>query len=123
MKGLSFAAILLVFASTAFADAPACTPEPDKSEVQRDDEFCKVTHISGDIARIKYESLSVEAVSPKPNTFPQKYLDEAIILAKYTDGAVCWKIQRPLYHMVDGEWVYMRPDSCAHFSCNLIEKK
>lgn len=123
MKALSFAAIFFVFASSALADAPACTPEPDKTELLREDEFCKVTHTSGNIARIQYEALNVEAVPPRPNTFPQSYLDEAIILAKYTEGVICWKIQRPVYYMRDDQRVYVGPDSCAHFSCNLIEKK
>jgi hypothetical protein len=122
MKCFIFAFLVLTFTYQAFAEVPDCTPEPDSTEV-REDEVCRITYIKGSIAKVKWDALSAPEVAPRPNTFPQDYINTAVILAKYTDGAVCWKIQRPLYYMINGQQVYQGPQQCVHYNCNLIETK
>jgi len=122
MKYFIFAFLVLTFTFQAFAEVPDCTPEPDSTEV-REDEYCRITYIKGSIAKVRWSSLSAPEVAPRPNTFPQNSIYNAIILSKYTDGAVCWKVQRPVYHMIDGQKIYKGPEQCVHYNCNLIEKK
>jgi len=123
MKASIFVLITALLSASVFAaDLPVCENEQSFSEV-REDESCKVTFVRGPEAEQRYSAFDAPEVAPRPNTFPQDYMEKAVILAKYSRELVCWKIQAPIYHMIDGQQVYKGPEQCVRFSCNIIEHK
>lgn len=114
---------LLLIAATVFtsvgmtANLPQCDAT-STSKVNYESDTMRVTYTTGEIARQTYESLNVAEEAPKPGTFPEDYVQKALILAKYTESATCWKIQPPSY--THGQ--YTGVADCQNFSCNLIEK-
>lgn len=117
IKIVFFTIAAVLFAQLAAAEVRNCDTTSTSEETYKSVTM-RLTFITGVSAQKTYESIAVPEESPIIGTFPAEYVARAMVKAKYSEHANCWKVRPPLY--VDG--VYSGVAGCEKFSCNLIEK-
>ena len=124
MKSMMFVLLATLVSVSAFAGEKPNCGFADSKEVVYSGETMTITHVRGTEAEKIFTQMTSEEVAPKAGTFPEDYIKNAVVLAKYgTPSAsgvfnTCWKIDPP--KTLDGKDV--GPSGCVYFACNIVTR-